>query len=416
MDRPLDVRVLLLAPLALGACDLLDIEDVQVSYSMHAQRFDLAQGTFSEAPPPVVERNLFDVVTAEDGVLVLGGLDEDGVFSTAVEHYDPATRVWSRRASWPDPGLAWSMWVNGQLCTLGGYDELDVDVRTSVWCYESATDRWTQGTSLPRKYTSFYPTVHDGKIWIAGGTEKDGSVASPIADLWSYDVATAEWASHTPLPAPRGLAAVHAVGDSIYVVGGWDEDSFGDRDDTDEESEMLVYDIGGDSWSTSPQMPHGRALYASTVVGEELVVFFGITDGPLVEVYDPATNTWREGTDPEDGVDGGVYSYVQDGDRLYLLVLVDGVSGSNSTSSGTLWAYDLSDDEWTVAGQRTEGRDALFLGAVVDDAIHYVGAFTTFDVDFEQDGDRSSKLPAPRSPARREVQLDRPRNANLADD
>ncbi len=408
MDCPPSVRALLLVPLTLGACDFLNIDNIQVEYTMHAQRFDLANGSFSEAPAPEVKRNLFDVVATEDGVLVLGGLDEDGVFSTAVEHYDPKTQAWSRRAAWPDPGLAWSKWVEGSLCTLGGYDELDVDVRTAVWCYDPDADTWSEGTPLPREYTSFYPTVQGGKIWIAGGTEKEGTIASPIADLWSYDVVTGEWAEHTPLPAPRGLAAVHAIDDRIYVVGGWDEDSFDDRDDTDEESQMLVYDIGNDSWSTAPQLQHARALYASTVVGGELVVFFGITDGPLVEIYDPATNAWREGTDPEDGVDGGVYSYVQHGDRLYLLVLVDGVSGSSSTSSGTLWAYDLSEDQWTIAGERTEGRDALYLGAVVDQAIHYVGAFTTFEVEFEQDGgERSGKLPPPHSPARRGVVLER---------
>lgn len=97
-----------------------------------------------------------------------------------------------------------------------------------------------------------------------------------------------------------------------------------------------------------------------------------------------------------------------------MLVLVDGSEDGKSVSSGKLWAYDVGDDEWSVVGERDPSRqDALFYGAVYGGAIHWVGAFTELDYDFEQDDERSASWPipepqrlAPRSPAARGVILD----------
>lgn len=404
------------AAAVLGGCEWFDGVDVEVEFTMHAERFDLATAEFSPAPAPTIERNLFDWIAADDGLLLIGGFNEDGGFSDAVEHYDPLTQTWTRRSPWPDPGLAWSVWVGDRLCTLGGYDDIEADVRSVVWCYDPPSDSWTQAASLPRRYSSFYPTVYDGKIWIPGGTEVDSnSLVEPIDELWAYDPATDAWTQHASLPAPRGLAAVHTLGDHLYMLGGWDDDSLADLDDTPEEAEMLVYEPATDSWTLAPQMPNARFLFGSRVVGDELVVYFGATEGPLVEIYDPATQTWRAGTEPAEPLDAGVYSSALDGDRLYMLVLVDGSEGGKSVSSGKLWAYDLSDDEWSIVGERDPSReDALFYGAVWGGAIHWVGAFTSFDYEFEQDQERSAAWPgleprriAPRSPARRGVVLER---------
>ena len=408
-SRSLSPLVVLPSLCLCTACDWLDGVEVEVEFTMHAERFDPSTGEFSPAPPPELARNLFDWIPMADGLLLIGGLDETGKFTTAVEHYDPSTQTWTRRAPWPDPGLAWSVWVDDRLCTLGGYDELDVAVRPAVWCYSPSADAWTEGAPLPRDYTSFYPTVHAGEIWIPGGTEiGDATVASPIDELWSYDPAADVWTQHASLPTPRGLAAVHALGDRLYVVGGWDEDSLLDSDDTPEESEMLVYEPATDTWTLAPQMPSPRGLYGSRVVGGELVVYFGITSGPLIEIFDPVANAWRAGADPIEPIDSGVYSSTLDGDRLYMLVLADGGSGGQSVSSGTLWSYDVGDDAWAVAGTRDPSRpDALFYGQPYAGSLHWVGAFTEFALIPEDPKQAANHVPAPRSPAARGVVLGR---------
>ncbi len=394
---------------SISGCDLLDA--LRVRFTMHAERFDLSSGEFSELPAPEIKRNLFDVVATDDGLLVIGGLDKDGDWVSDVEHFDAATQTWSRRAPFPEPGLAWSLWVGDRLCVLGGYDALEAAVRESVWCYDPTQDFWDRGADLPRDYSSFYPVVLGGRIYIMGGTEVgNGQIASALDEVWSYDPLAESWTQHANMPARRGLAAVHALGDQIFVVGGWDKTDLSADEDQPEAGAMLAYTPASDTWSQMPQMPHARLLYGSDVVNGEIVVFFGVTDGPLVEIFNPDTQTWRAGTDPEVPLDAGVYSYVEADGQMYLLVLLDGIANAASVSSGKLWRYDPSTDAWSIAGTRDpSAQDALFLGAVWGDSILWVGANTKFSLEFEDDTQRSApQQSAPRSPASRTIRLARP--------
>jgi hypothetical protein len=372
--------------LASGGCVLdfgelaEELEDISVDFEMLNERYDVAGARFEAKTPPPTERNLFDVVGTDREVLVLGGVDADGRYLDVVEAYDPSADAWSERAAWPDPGLAWLLPVGDEICAMAGYEDASEPLRTAVHCYVIGEDRWREAARVPAEYSTMYPVVMDGKIWVLGGTVVDGdNVVGPVDTARVYDPATDAWTDLAPLPTARGLMGVVPVQGELYLVGGYSPGNFDAEEDTPEEREMLVYDPAADAWSTAPQMPTSRILFGVDEVGDRLVTFFGVDSAtaPLVDVYDPATGEWTSSPNPEEDLDGGVYSYVEHDGLMYFLVLADSLGLGGTAASGKLWVHDVETGEWSVPASRDPDRsDGLFLGAPVGDDLWWVGALT----------------------------------------
>jgi hypothetical protein len=365
-----------------GALDDLEdkIKEFDVEFTMHNSRYDDAEGRFIEKTPSTHVRNLFSVHSIDGQVYVIGGLNEDGNYVDTFERYDPATDAWENLPDWPRTGFAHVMVVGRHLCTIGGYKNLAEPIRKDVDCYDVDGGTWIQGPDVPESYSSFYPVSYDGRVYVLGGSDDDFNVMS---STWIFDPLENSWEEGAHLPSPRALAGVQPVGSKIYVTGGFGPDTFSGSDsdsDAPQDTGMLVYDPAANTWETAPDMPHARALYALDEIEGKLAVFFGLTDGPLLEFFDPATGTWKGGMDPEELPSGGVYTYARHDGKIHLLAVADESTSSSLESSGALWRYDLAADEWSNIAHREAEQDALFSGASVGDAIHWIGAHTTFIV------------------------------------
>jgi hypothetical protein len=351
------------------------IRSLDVRFEMQTVRYDPTTKQFTNLTPPATKRNLFAVERIGDKLYVLGGLDENGDYSNVLERYDPATDAWTILASWPRPGFAFIEKVGELLCAIGGYKNLDQPIRREVDCYDPATDVWSTGAQVPEAYSSFYPVVYGGKAYVLGGSNASLEM---VDSSWSYDPITDQWQQLAPLPEPRGLMGAAAVGDRIYLTGGFETLSAGSSgEDEPQDRSMLVYAPAANQWSRAPDMPHSRALYSVDSVNGKLAVFFGVTTGPLVELYDPAKDRWVGGEDPPLLPSGGVYTYVKHAEQMYLFVIADQLSVNKIGSSGALWRYDEVVNQWSEVARRSSNeQDALFVGNSLDDMIYWVGAQT----------------------------------------
>jgi N-acetylneuraminic acid mutarotase len=364
-----------------GAADALadaggDLPDPEVSYEMSFERFDPATGEFETLEAPPTERGVPFALASGGKVVVFGGYDEDLNYQSEVDVYDPATGTWSEGARWTNTRLAPVVEVNGLVCALGGFRTIDAETE-DVECYDVARDEWTDRAPLPStSLDSYWPVVYDGKIYILGGARLSlDDLVEPLDGAWVYDPELDTWSELAPLPAPRGGASAHVIGNHIYVVGGFSESTH-DSDNADDGS-MFVYEPATDSWQAAPNMPHARFLYGADSFGGEVAVYLGGTQGPLLDRYSPETNSWRAGTEPTTPLDPGVYTTVVHGDSLYVLVLADAAGTYGTSATGKLHRYSMPDDEWTLAGQRDpDNRDAYFVGNSLDDGIYFVGSFT----------------------------------------
>jgi len=154
--------------------------------------------------------------------------------------------------------------------------------------------------------------AHGGRIYRVGGMDPRNKPGDPaenfsVTSAACYDPATNAWTALPPLPAPRSSHDVAVVGDTLYVVGGWNMLGHDGEEWCDT---MLAIDLAKPAagWKTLPQPFVRRALIAAVDEGK-LYVIGGFTPeeeaSRRVDIFDPATATWTQGPDlPGEPING----------------------------------------------------------------------------------------------------------------
>ncbi len=154
--------------------------------------------------------------------------------------------------------------------------------------------------------------AHGGRIYRVGGMDPRNKPGDPaenfsVATVCSYDPASRTWTDLPPLPEPRSSHDVAIIGNTLYVVGGWNMLGHEGEDWCDD---MLSLDLANPEggWKTLPQPFVRRALIAA-VADDKLYVIGGFTDEEDasldVDIFDPATATWSKGpTLPGESMNG----------------------------------------------------------------------------------------------------------------
>lgn len=196
--------------------------------------------------------------------------------------------------------------IDGRLYLFGGLGS----GAGRVQIYDPATARWTTGQDMPFPAGSSASAVIDGRVYLAGGIV--GSATTNRAAR--YDPVTNTWTELPPMPQGRNHAASATDGTRLFVVGGrgagsGDANTVANGFDT-----VQVYDPTTNAWRSSATagsglapLPQARGGMGKAVfAGGELYVMGGETqDGAgatarrvyqRVDIYDPRTNTWRQGT------------------------------------------------------------------------------------------------------------------------
>jgi N-acetylneuraminic acid mutarotase len=154
--------------------------------------------------------------------------------------------------------------------------------------------------------------THGGKIYRVGGMDPRNKPGEPaenfsVASAACYDPATNTWTDLPTIPEPRSSHDVAVVGDTLYVVGGWNMLGHEGEDWCDT---MLALDLmdptGG--WKSLRQPFERRALIASVADGK-LYVIGGFTEeeeiSRRVDIFDSAGGTWSSGPElPGEPING----------------------------------------------------------------------------------------------------------------
>jgi N-acetylneuraminic acid mutarotase len=260
---------------------------------------------------------------------VLGGtLYLVGEGSTATLAYDLATGTWAAvgsLAARPYPGDHHAAAVvDGKLYLIGGLGD---GSEGRVQIYDPLADAWSEGALAPVLSGAGSAALIDGLIFYAGGivgssTTDAVAVYDPVADSWTSPLA--------PMPVGVNHAAHATDGERLFVFGG----RSGGNSPQNGFDFVQIYDPVSDTWeasndpgSTLAPLPQarggtGQAVYLDGefhVFGGETLNGVGATpDGVYdrVDVYDPLTNSWREG-DPMPTARHGIWPILHAG-RIYL--------------------------------------------------------------------------------------------------
>ncbi len=192
-----------------------------------------------------------------------------------------------------------------------------------------AEGNWTRKADMPTARSLFSTAVVDGKIYVIGGeVDKIGEMS--IAKVERYDPKTDTWEPKADMPTARVNVTTAVVNEKIYVIGGAKKHKIKKGEDFSyrltELSTVEMYDPVTDTWTQKSDMPTPRSTRTCVLAGK-IYAIGGSAIGLLVrerepwrlktvEVYDPATDTWRKSQSllhARDGltttvVDGKIYA------------------------------------------------------------------------------------------------------------
>ena len=190
--------------------------------------------------------------------------------------------------------------VNDKLYVFGGYKNTQIQVTGRSDMYDPATDTWTRIADMPEPLTHAGQVVHGTTVWLIGGFVGDNP-GPGTTHVWKYNTLTNTWSRGPSLPAARGAGAAAIVGDKIYFFGGLDHANSSKNPVTVDYSETWVFDTnGGTSWQPLAALPNARNHLAGVALNGMVYAIGGQhlwnEDHPIREVdqYDPATDTWKK--------------------------------------------------------------------------------------------------------------------------
>ncbi len=239
--------------------------------------------------------------------------------------------------------------------------------------YDPETNTWTPLTPPPISNSWSDVVVCQNKIYLIGGNaSKPTQVYDPISDTWE---------NRTSIPTTRSALEANVVDNKIYVIGG---QMLAGLYIINPSSANDVYDPATDSWSKMASIPVPVMGYASTVLdGKIYIISGGNTGGPdyeptnLVQIFDPKTNQWTNGTNIPTGV---VSAKACSTTGLFALKRIYVLGGT--VTSYARWAaynvinliqiYDPESDIWTNGLAMPSSR--FFYGAIcLNDEIYVIG-------------------------------------------
>ena len=247
--------------------------------------------------------------------------------------------------------------------------------------------RWETLAPSPIKRTEVAAAAIGEKIYLVGGFRepswyevlqnrvfKRPSIIVTDA-VEEYDTALDLWRLRAPLPIPVHHASVASVSDRLYVVGGLTQGPPG------RSARVFAYNPTTNSWSERTPMPTPRGALGLAEYNGKLFAVGGIgTNGnsAAVEMYDPVTDAWMQRAPlptPRDHL-----AVATSNQRIYAIGgRVGGDFHQNLTS---VEAYDPIADRWERVADLPTPRSGIAAGTI-DNIIYVIGgesSQTTFDL------------------------------------
>jgi N-acetylneuraminic acid mutarotase len=264
--------------------------DANMNTLASMERYDTSSGLWSIAAAMGTGRTHFGMCAVEGIIYVTGGREQHYNILSSVEKYTPSTNTWSFVSNLPEPRsdhvavtVGPAMYVLGGGCQRNAFG----DATTSVCKYDSVQGTWSEVAPMPEGRCDFAACAVGNNIYVIGGYDVRNGISSEQQTVFKYDTETDEWSTLTPMiEGQHGHSAIELNG-LIFIVGA-----------NDIGMELLCFDPASGVWSSLARLLHEHYHGASFVLGGCLYAAGGETSGGSnVERYDVASDTWTEVVD-----------------------------------------------------------------------------------------------------------------------
>lgn len=347
-----------------------------------------------KAPMPVPVAS-FGYAVLGDKIYVVGG-ESAGASMNTLQRYTPSTNKWETDtghggtlAPLPQPrsfGFVCQV-LSGRIHCMGGWQ--NGAYRGDHFIYDPTSNAWSTGPALPGYPIGQFAATVNNKIYVFGGWW--GSYWNTV---YEYSEA-AGWSSKAAMPTARNHGTTAVYNGKIYVIGG----ESGQPAQQQPVDVVEMYDPATDTWTTGlAHLPSPRNYigWSGTPTIDDMIY---VVAGTTAYAYDPAANAWQTlNSLPVAGgwpvaVDGILYSIGPDhtvqGIPASRQATIDWIVKTPMPVAVSNFGYAaLADKIYFVGGRDLQARDTTAVQ-------RYTPATDSWEVDSGHGG-HLAPLPAPR--------------------
>ena len=247
---------------------------------------------------------------------------------------------------------------DGKILVLDGLDGSDDVVSSGAEIFDPRTGRAQPVSGRGSRIHSTITTLQDGRILVAGGSDRVGNAWRDEADVEIFDPRTRSWSEAKPLLTSRADHGAALLSDGrVLVAGGHRGVVFLDG--------VEIFDPARNTWTVVARLPKSRSQFSiATLLDGRVLVAGGFEDGQPSKtsvIYDPRTDIWSDG--PELSVERALHATVALPNGDVLLV------GGQRAAAGTAERYDFKRNAFVYAGTLSSPRMLPFAFALRDGRI-----------------------------------------------
>ncbi|WP_454085394.1 malectin domain-containing carbohydrate-binding protein [Georgenia sp. Marseille-Q6866] len=378
-------------------------ENENTGLQSDVHRYDPATNAWTKVASLPVARSHTAVVVRDGSIVVLGGTNPGNVASRYVTAYHPDEDVWTNLPQLPAGRKTPVAAMVGDVLylTTGSH-------AVTNWTGRFA-DRWESGPPLPVSIGEVAGGIIGKSLYMIGESNKATAALDLSTGTWRsnlavrpfqghhhaaevvddrlfligglgggsagkvqiYNPATNTWTLGADMPFAAGSSSTAVINGKIYAAGGIIGSSTTTR--------SAVYDPATNSWTEIAPMPQGRNHAASTTDGSKLYVAGGRGPGSgdanvvangfdNLQVYEPATNTWRSSSTPGSGLAplpqarGGMGKAVWYDGEMYVIggETQNGAGATAQRVYNRVDIYNPSTNTWRLGTPMPTARHGIF--------------------------------------------------------
>ncbi|XP_069831630.1 kelch-like protein 24 isoform X1 [Dendropsophus ebraccatus] len=210
-------------------------------------------------------------------IVVVGGCERVGGFNLPyTECYDPVTGEWKSLAKLPEftkSEYAVCALRNDILVSGGRINSRD------VWIYNSQLNIWIRVASLNKGRWRHKMAVLLGKVYVVGGYDGQNRLSS----VECYDSFSNRWTDVAPLKEAVSSPAVTSCVGKLFVIGGG-------PDDNTCSDKVQCYDPDTNTWLLRASIPIAKRCITAVSLNNLIYVAGGLTKA--IYCYDPVEDYW----------------------------------------------------------------------------------------------------------------------------
>ncbi|PYK64400.1 MAG: hypothetical protein DME50_13760 [Verrucomicrobia bacterium] len=144
---------------------------------------------------------------------------------------------------------------------------------------------WANMAPIPTPHSQSRAAAVGNRVYVPGGFNSI-QFTGPLNNMQIYDTTTDTWSQGMVLPAARSGVATAAFNGLVYAIGGYNPVGTGHTD-------VYIYDPVSNSYTTGAPMPVGQGNMPGVLLNGEIYVVGGGTAPGAQFAYNPTANTWR---------------------------------------------------------------------------------------------------------------------------